>query len=197
MWIRNEDRENRASHSTDMKNRAKKMRKKNVKDIKKKKKGPPLRKKFGAVEKKDEKKMHLRVSPDRLVFSVGSSPKLSHVELKLHNQSRDEDVAFKVRTTLPNNYCVRPKVGYVPAGEVLSVGIWGKTDAKSISLRNCFRVDWSFIPPDCGFEVEKLVDYVDFIFFSFFFYFLFFILFFYYFFNFFNFSFFFQLSIFS
>jgi hypothetical protein len=58
-----------------------------------------------------------------LYTPLGPFTRTSREVLKLRNPS-DEEVAFKVKTTAPKLYCVRPNAGVVPAGG--SVEVLGK-----------------------------------------------------------------------
>lgn len=42
-------------------------------------------------------------------------------ELKLYNSSDEHTIAFKVKTTAPIRYCVRPNTGIIPPGKSIDV----------------------------------------------------------------------------
>lgn len=65
----------------------------------------------------------LRISPDKVIeipFTLFTS---STVELHLENVSGQEHVAYKIKTTAPKRYLVKPSTGVVPLGETRVVQI--------------------------------------------------------------------------
>ncbi|OEH75411.1 vesicle-associated protein 2-1 [Cyclospora cayetanensis] len=65
----------------------------------------------------------LQVSPERVLEIPVTLFSNSTVELTLQNVSTQPFVAYKIKTTAPKSYLVRPSTGVVPQGEVRSVQI--------------------------------------------------------------------------
>jgi len=64
--------------------------------------------------------------------------------LKLHNTSKDYYVAYKVKTTRPNRYCVRPNLGLIAPGETIELQIhysFQKDPPTSLRSKDKFQVE--------------------------------------------------------
>ena len=67
------------------------------------------------------KPMVLEISPRELRFS-GNGAVHADTQLELHNPTQKR-VAFKVKTTAPRRYCVRPNSGVIDPSSSAKVGI--------------------------------------------------------------------------
>jgi hypothetical protein len=52
--------------------------------------------------------------------------------LKLQNKSDKDFIAYKVKTTRPQRYCVRPNIGVIPPGETIE--LQSTTPSKAICV---------------------------------------------------------------
>eukprot|EP00123_Amoebidium_parasiticum_P017660 comp23936_c0_seq1/m.42283 comp23936_c0_seq1/g.42283 ORF comp23936_c0_seq1/g.42283 comp23936_c0_seq1/m.42283 type:complete len:239 (-) comp23936_c0_seq1:194-910(-) len=101
---------------------------------------------------------HLVVEPkDRLAFSVGPGNVVRPQHLQLSN-ARQECVYFKIKTTAPKKYCVRPNAGKVEPGSTVQVQILlqaggeQELDAASI-VKDKFQVQTVVAGPDADPDV--------------------------------------------
>jgi hypothetical protein len=60
--------------------------------------------------------------PAALSFTIALN-KVAVAQLSATNNSSDTAYAFKVKTTNPKRYCVRPNVGFVPKGQTAHVSV--------------------------------------------------------------------------
>ncbi|KAN0006775.1 hypothetical protein ACTFIU_004966 [Dictyostelium citrinum] len=83
------------------------------------------------------KSSFLKIRPKELVYHPPFIGVITN-ELKLYNSSDEHTIAFKVKTTAPIRYCVRPNTGIIPPGKSIDVQILLNCtkDAPSISLKN-------------------------------------------------------------
>lgn len=107
--------------------------------------------------------------PNELVFK-GPFDDMVASQLKLTNPS-DKDVCFKVKTTAPKQYCVRPNSGIIHPGETSVVTIMlqpfdssSSTDAER--AKHKFMVQSTYVPPgDLALEniwkVTSPSDFMD------------------------------------
>lgn len=65
----------------------------------------------------------LRISPEKVIEIPCTLFTSSTVELHLENVSEHPFVAYKIKTTAPKSYLVRPSTGVVPQGETRSIQI--------------------------------------------------------------------------
>lgn len=65
----------------------------------------------------------LRISPEKVIEIPCTLFSSSTVELHLENVSEHPFVAYKIKTTAPKSYLVRPSTGVVPQGETRSIQI--------------------------------------------------------------------------
>ncbi|KNA17807.1 hypothetical protein SOVF_076270 [Spinacia oleracea] len=98
----------------------------------------------------------LHVQPYELKFPFQLN-KLSIVWVELTNKI-DHDVVFKVKTTHPKKYCVRPNVGLISPGStcVIKVSMQGQKDFPVALPKDKFLVQ-SMIAPD-GMSVEDITS---------------------------------------
>ena len=69
--------------------------------------------------------MSLNISPEEISFptsTAGSSQSTSHAVITLANPNSSQ-VAFKVKTTAPNNYFVKPKAGVLAPGASMEIQV--------------------------------------------------------------------------
>ncbi|KAI8086454.1 PapD-like protein [Halteromyces radiatus] len=66
--------------------------------------------------------MSVQLNPNEILTFRRPLTRTSKEVLTINNPT-DQDVAFKVKTTAPKLYCVRPNSGLVPAGEALEVQV--------------------------------------------------------------------------
>ncbi|VDM50781.1 unnamed protein product [Toxocara canis] len=95
----------------------------------------------------------LRIEPiDKLVFK-GPFTKIVTRELNLRNMA-DRPICFKVKTTAPKQYCVRPNSGIIGAGGANSVSIMLQPfDIAQQSIKHKFLIQSAFVPPgETSFE---------------------------------------------
>lgn len=65
----------------------------------------------------------LGVWPSKLHFTCTKEAPGQQLRLRLTNRSSDRPVMYKVKTTAPNSYRVRPNAATIPAGETVDVGV--------------------------------------------------------------------------
>merc|ERR1711935_183383 len=79
------------------------------------------------------KKQLLKIVPeDRIVFNPPFTS-VSSSNISVSNPTENDTIAFKIKTTAPKRYCVRPNVGIVKPGETSDVKVLlqpGETDEK-------------------------------------------------------------------
>ncbi|KAK5582889.1 hypothetical protein RB653_004478 [Dictyostelium firmibasis] len=78
----------------------------------------------------------LKIRPKELVYHPPFVGVITN-ELKLYNSSDEHTMAFKVKTTAPIRYCVRPNTGIIPPGKSIDVQILLNCtkDSPSISMK--------------------------------------------------------------
>ncbi|XP_038658881.1 vesicle-associated membrane protein-associated protein B/C isoform X1 [Scyliorhinus canicula] len=104
--------------------------------------------------------------PNELKFK-GPFTDVVTTNLKLSNPS-DKNVCFKVKTTAPRRYCVRPNSGIIDAGTSINVSVMLQPfdyDPNEKS-KHKFMVQSLFAPPDCQdmeavWKEAKLDDLMD------------------------------------
>lgn len=82
------------------------------------------------------KSSFLKIRPKELVYHPPFMGVITN-ELKLYNSSDEHTIAFKVKTTAPIRYCVRPNTGIIPPGKSIDVQILLNCtkDSPSISMK--------------------------------------------------------------
>lgn len=80
--------------------------------------------------------MFLKIEPESLRFSVAQG-----VERVTLRNTSDENVVYKVKTTAPDVYCVRPNVHTLKRGQELELEFifLGRSDSNNSSSNNCNR----------------------------------------------------------
>jgi hypothetical protein len=83
----------------------------------------------------------LRISPKELNFPPPFNRMISSV-LTIHNSSADHAVAYKVKTTAPQRYCVRPNTGLLPPGDTVEVQVLlnHTKDAPNVDAEDKFQI---------------------------------------------------------
>jgi cell division protein FtsB len=69
--------------------------------------------------------------------------------LKLENTSEKDFIAYKVKTTRPQRYCVRPNIGIIPPGETIELQIhfsFHKDPPSSLHCKDKFQVESLVLP---------------------------------------------------
>lgn len=101
---------------------------------------------------------NLKIEPSdgRLVFT-GPFDDMITIPMTLENPSKDK-LTYKIKTTVPNLFCVKPKIGFIQAEEKVSVDIILMADHEKFNpkdhSRHKFLVQWMKIP-----YPESLGDY--------------------------------------
>jgi hypothetical protein len=99
----------------------------------------------------------LRITPKELNFP----PPLNRVitnTLKLHNMSTDYHIAYKVKTTAPQRYCVRPNTGVLPPGETAEVQVllnYIKDAPSRLDVKDKFQIQ-SIILKDPNVDIKEM-----------------------------------------
>jgi len=99
----------------------------------------------------------LRVSPKELNFP----PPLNRVitnNLKLQNTSTEYSIAYKVKTTAPQRYCVRPNTGVLPPRETVEVQVllnYIKDAPPTLDCKDKFQIQ-SIILKDPHADVKEV-----------------------------------------
>lgn len=96
------------------------------------------------------------IQPGELTF-LFELRKQSSCSLQLVNNLDDKDVAFKVKTTSPKKYCVRPNTGIIPAHSACEVTVTMQAQKEAPTDMQCkdkFLVQCVAVPT--GTTVEEL-----------------------------------------
>eukprot|EP00026_Physarum_polycephalum_P009297 Phypoly_transcript_09415.p1 GENE.Phypoly_transcript_09415~~Phypoly_transcript_09415.p1 ORF type:complete len:399 (+),score=66.91 Phypoly_transcript_09415:94-1290(+) len=83
----------------------------------------------------------LKIVPKELVFPAPLNRVTTNI-LKLHNVSQ-QPLAYKVKTTAPQRYCVRPNNGVLPPGETIEVQVllnYVKDAPPNLDTRDKFQI---------------------------------------------------------
>jgi hypothetical protein len=91
----------------------------------------------------------LLISPTELVFPPPLNRVITNI-LQLTNQT-EKPVAFKVKTTAPKRYCVRPNTGLIQPKETVEVQVLfnpSKEKPPSPSLKDKFQVQSIYLRPE-------------------------------------------------
>ncbi|VDN23581.1 unnamed protein product [Gongylonema pulchrum] len=90
----------------------------------------------------------IRITPQELAFK-GPFTDVVVCPMKLTNTA-DRQVCFKVKTTAPKQYCVRPNSGFIEAGETVEVSVmlqpFEATNTEAFE-KHKFMVQSAFTPP--------------------------------------------------
>jgi len=84
----------------------------------------------------------LKVTPKELNFPPPLNRVITNI-LKLHNISSEYAIAYKVKTTAPQRYCVRPNSGVLPPGETIEVQVllnYVKDTPTSLDCKDKFQI---------------------------------------------------------
>jgi len=109
-----------------------------------------------AVRKKEQ--VLTMVPPDQITFKPPFDS-VSDSSLKLCNPS-DKFVAFKIKTTAPQRYCVRPNAGTIPPGDEAEIKVM--LQPGQIDERHKFMVQSIFVPATYA-EVETKDERKEFV----------------------------------
>jgi len=93
------------------------------------------------LEESETKVLH--INPLVLYFPPPLNRIITNI-LKLQNTSKDHYVSYKVKTTRPNRYCVRPNIGLIPPGEAIELQIhysFQKDPPTSLRSKDKFQVE--------------------------------------------------------
>lgn len=96
--------------------------------------------------------MAVRIEPANQLAFRRPLTRLVSENLSVLNQQTDAHVAFKVKTTAPKQYCVRPNSGKIKPGETVQVQVLlqplKEDPAKDFKCRDKFLVQSVVIPPE-------------------------------------------------
>jgi len=119
------------------------------------------KKKMSASEGNADQEPLLRINPLVLYFPPPLNRIITNI-LKLHNTSPTAWLAFKVKTTRPQRYCVRPNLGIVPPGDTVELQIhfsFHKDPPGSLKCKDKFQVEsMILVPPPTPLSDLKLGD---------------------------------------
>jgi len=105
---------------------------------------------------------YLKITPNELYFP----PPLNRVHtnvLKLQNTLKDQSVAFKVKTTAPKRYCVRPNTGLIPPFTTVEVQVLlnpAKEKPTDLNQRDKFLIQ-SIIVSNTTLDPKEVWSRVD------------------------------------
>jgi hypothetical protein len=102
-----------------------------------------------AFADEDDKEPALIINPLTLYFPPPLNRIITNI-LKLQNPSDKDFVAYKVKTTRPQRYCVRPNIGVIPPGETIELQIhfsFHKDPPKSLHCKDKFQVESLILDP--------------------------------------------------
>jgi len=97
----------------------------------------------------EEKEPELIINPLILYFPPPLNRIITNI-LNLQNASDKGFIAYKVKTTRPQRYCVRPNIGVIPAGETIELQIhfsFHKDPPKSLHCKDKFQVESVVLDP--------------------------------------------------
>lgn len=102
----------------------------------------------------------LQIDPTELTFRF-ELRKIIPVTLSLNNPT-DDRIAFKVKTTNPKKYCVRPSSGVVEPGTTRDVQVIMQAQreypANMADCKDKFLVQWSTLPPNVQEVTADIFD---------------------------------------
>jgi len=103
------------------------------------------------------KHSHLRVHPKELNFPPPLNRVITNI-LKLQNTSTEYSVAYKVKTTAPQRYCVRPNTGVLQPKETIEVQVllnYVKDSPLSLDCKDKFQIQ-SIILKDPHADIKEV-----------------------------------------
>ncbi|KAL6079681.1 phosphatidylinositol-binding protein scs2 [Balamuthia mandrillaris] len=101
---------------------------------------------------------YLQINPTMLHFPPPLNRIITNI-LTLRNTSTDKYIAYKVKTTRPNRYCVRPSMGMVSPGEAVELQVhysFHKDPPKSLRCKDKFLVESIVLKPEVGSSPEEV-----------------------------------------
>jgi len=96
----------------------------------------------------------LHINPLILYFPPPLNRIITNI-LKLQNTSNNHYVAYKVKTTRPNRYCVRPNLGLINPGETIELQIhfsFQKDPPQSLRSKDKFQVESILLTEPLGHD---------------------------------------------
>jgi len=109
-----------------------------------------------STEEVDSPNNPLIISPNELVFPPPLNRVITNI-LKLKNTSANP-IGYKVKTTAPKRYCVRPNTGLIPPGDTIEVQVllnYIKDKPQSLKCKDKFQVQTLILPSDYQPSAEK------------------------------------------
>jgi len=111
---------------------------------------------FITFEPKDKLRF-IKKSSSRNLDETGSPKNESYAKsiITINNGSSDQYVGFKIKTTSPQNFCVRPSVGKISPNNKADVSIYIKVQNKTSSISSDkFLIQTTVIPKEIA-EIEE------------------------------------------